>query len=151
MCQLGYSVFLFQSELAEPASPHSLLHRFSESSIDLHDYNSIASSTESSLPVSLTAKTRRILFRSSHQDIPSIHLTRDEDRPFSPTSLSLTSSSGNFMRLETLQVRSVYSFLKERSQFCAMAVGCYWIFMISSKKIKTPNKIFLCLFYINML
>ncbi|XP_066917665.1 serine-rich adhesin for platelets-like [Clytia hemisphaerica] len=92
-----------ESELAEPASPHSLLHRFSESSIDLHDFNSITSSTESSLPVSLTAKTRRILFRSSHQDIPSIHLTRDEDRPLSPTSLSLTSSSGNFMRLETLK------------------------------------------------
>ena len=84
-----------------PPPTNKVLKRFSQSSIDLHEVNSV--STDSSHRPSLSAKTRRILFKSSHQDIPSIHLTRDEDRPFSPASLSITSSGSNWMRLETLK------------------------------------------------
>ena len=88
-----------------PLLTNQALKRFSQSSIDLQEVNSIISTTDSSHypPTSLSAKTRRILFKSSHQDIPSIHLTRDEDRPFSPASLSITSSGSNWMRLETLK------------------------------------------------
>lgn len=72
-----------------------MLHRFSESSIDLQSL----ASNDSSIP--LNAKSRRILFKSSHKDIPSIHLTGDEDRPLSsPTS---TSSGANRQKLETLE------------------------------------------------
>lgn len=80
----------------EPVTSNPLLHRFSESSIDIQ---SLTSNDSNNLPNS--ARTRRILFKSSHTDIPSIHLTGDEDRSLSsPTS---TSSGANWMKLETLE------------------------------------------------
>ena len=86
----------------EPSSPERVLQRFSESSIDINSVTSTESSTNPPNGL-LSARTRRILFKSSRHDIPSIHLTRDEDRPVSPTSASITSSNSNWLRLETLK------------------------------------------------
>lgn len=86
----------------EPSSPDRVLQRFSESSVDINSVTSTESSTNPHNPL-ISARARRILFKSSRQDIPSIHLTRDEDRSVSPTSASNTSSNSNWLRLETLK------------------------------------------------
>ena len=73
------------------------MHRFSQSSIDL------ASRTSSDSTNPLLAKNRRILYKSSHNDIPSIHLSQeDSDRPASPTSVA-TSNTASWSKLETLE------------------------------------------------